>query len=105
MDAYANHTFQPAGRVNRGDLAVAVSRLLNLIAVDNPKLDARWRNARRKFADLSPGHLNYPAASMAVEAGVMQVAENGNFELTRPVTGAEAIAAVKKLQELATARR
>ncbi len=105
MDAYANHTFQPDGRVNRGDLAVSVSRLLNLIAVDNPKLAARWRNARRKFGDLSPGHLSYPAASVAVEAGVMSVGENGNFELTRPVTGAEAIAAVKKLRELATARR
>jgi tetratricopeptide (TPR) repeat protein len=105
MDAYANHTFQPNGRVNRGDLAVAVSRLLNLIAADNPKLAARWRNARRKFADLAPGHLSYPAASVAVESGVMSVGENGNFELTRPVTGAEAIAAVKKLRELASARR
>jgi len=105
MEAYANHTFQPNGRVNRGDLADAVSRLLSLIAADNPRLATGWRNARRKFGDLSPGHLRYPAASVAVEAGVMAVTENGNFELTRPVTGAEAIAAVKKLQELATQRR
>jgi len=105
IEGFPNHTFQPNGRVSRGDLATAVSRLLNLIAADNPGLAARWRNARRKFADLSPGHLSYPAASVAVESGVMPVAESGNFELTRSVTGAEAIAAVVKLQELANQRR
>ena len=60
-----------------------------------------WRNARQRFPDVSPGHLTYPAASLAVEAGVMQVLEDGSFQLARPVTGAEAVAAVKKLQDLA----
>jgi tetratricopeptide (TPR) repeat protein len=105
MEGLANHTFQPNARVNRGELAVTASRLLNLIAVENPKLAVRWRNARRKFVDLSPGHLSYPAASVAVEAGVIAVAEGGQFELTRPVSGPEAIAAVRKLQELAAQRK
>ncbi|MEO6213268.1 MAG: tetratricopeptide repeat protein [Vicinamibacterales bacterium] len=104
MEAYPNHTFQPDGGLSRGGLAVAVSRVLNLIAVENPRLGARWRDARRKFGDLSPGHLSYPAASVAVEAGVMTLGEKGNFELTRPVSGIEAIAAIRKLQELATPR-
>ena len=50
---------------------------------------------------MRPGHLNYPAASLAVEAGVMTTAPDGSFQLTRPVTGAEAVAAVDKLAELA----
>ncbi|CAN5861029.1 hypothetical protein BH18ACI5_BH18ACI5_08820 [soil metagenome] len=105
MEGLANHTFQPNARVNRGELALTASRLLNLIAAENPRLATRWRNARRKFADLSPGHLSYPAASVAVEAGIIPVAESGNFELTRPVSGSEAIAAVRKLQGLATQRK
>jgi hypothetical protein len=45
-------------------------------------------------------HLSHPAASLAVEAGVMSTAADGSFGLSRPVTGAEALAAVTKLQEL-----
>lgn len=105
MEVYPNHTFQPSALVRRGDLAEAASRVLSLIATDNPRLAASWRAARRKFTDLAPGHLSYPAASLAVEAGVMTTLEQGTFQLTRPVTGADAVAAVKKLEELSERRR
>jgi tetratricopeptide (TPR) repeat protein len=101
MEVYPNHTFQPANGVRRVDLAQACSRVLSLIAAERPRLAEAWRSARRKFPDVSPGHLAYPAASLAVEAGVMLPLDDGSFQLTRPVSGAEAAAAVKKLEELA----
>lgn len=101
MEVYPNHTFQPDAIVRRGDLAQAASRALSMIATANPRSNPSWRNARRKFPDVSPGHLSYPAASMVVEAGVMPTLEDGSFQLARPVTGAEAAAAVKKLGDLA----
>jgi tetratricopeptide (TPR) repeat protein len=101
MEVYPNHTFQPAAVVRRADLADAASRILSLIAAEKPELAASWRNARRQFTDLPAAHLSYPAASLSVEAGVMQPQPDGSFQLTRPVTGAEAVAAVKKLEELA----
>lgn len=102
MEVYPNHTFQPDAAVRRVDLAQAASRVLELIAAGNPKLAAAWRNARtRKFPDVGPRHLNYPAASLAVEAGVLPTAPDGAFQLARPVSGAEAIEAVNRLQELA----
>jgi tetratricopeptide (TPR) repeat protein len=100
MEAFSNHTFQPNAAVRRGDLAQAASRTLALMASANPRLSAAWRNARGRFSDLSPGHLSYPAASIAVESGVMPALPDGTFRLTRPVTGAEALAAVRKLEEL-----
>lgn len=104
MEVYANHTFQPGAIVRRGDLAAAASRALALIAAENPRLAAAWRNPRRRFVDLSPGHLNYPAAALAVEAGVMTTLPDGSFQLSRPVTGAEAVAAVRAIEELAETR-
>jgi tetratricopeptide (TPR) repeat protein len=104
MEVYPNHTFQPETLVRRGDLARAASPALSLIAARNPKLGASWHDARRKFPDVSPGHLNYPAASLAVEAGVMTTLEQGTFQLARPITGPEALAAVKKLEELSERR-
>jgi tetratricopeptide (TPR) repeat protein len=104
MEVYPNHTFQPNTIVRRGDLAATARSVLLAIAAENPKAGAAWRTARRKFPDLSPGHLSYAAASMAVEAGVMQTGEGGAFQLARPVTGAEAIAAIQRLAELAGRR-
>jgi tetratricopeptide (TPR) repeat protein len=105
MEVYPNHTFQPAATVRRGDLADAASRVLSLIAAEKPALASAWRSARRQFADVPPAHLSYPAASVTVEAGVMQPLSDGTFQLSRLVTGAEAVAAVKKLEELAESAR
>jgi tetratricopeptide (TPR) repeat protein len=100
MEAYPNHTFQPNAIVRRGDLAQAASRVLSLIAAENPRLAGSWRNARGRFPDLPPGHLSHPAASVAVQSGVMTPLEDGSFQLSRPITGSEALAAIRKLEEL-----
>jgi hypothetical protein len=104
MEVYGNHTFQPGAVVRRSDLALATSKVLSLIAAEQPALAASWRTARRRFPDVSAGHLAYPAASLAVEAGVMRPLEDGSFQLARAVTGSEAVAAVKKLEDLAESR-
>lgn len=101
IEPFANHAFQPNGVVRRGDLAQAVSRLLTLIAADKPRLASRWRDARPKFADIGPAHLLYPAAARSVSAGVMAPFDGDTFQLTRPVTGAEARDSVSTLEALA----
>jgi tetratricopeptide (TPR) repeat protein len=101
MEVYPNHTFEPSAAVRRGDLAEAASRVLSIIATEQPALGASWLSAKRQFSDVPPAHLGFGAASMTVEAGVMQPLPDGSFQLARLVTGAEAVAAVKKLEELA----
>jgi tetratricopeptide (TPR) repeat protein len=102
MEVYPNHTFQPDAVVRRADMARAVSRVLELVAQRNAQLAASWRASRRTFPDLGPGHLSYPAAALAVNAGVMTTPEDGSFQLTRPVTGAEAVASIARLAQLAS---
>ncbi len=104
MDVFPNHTFQPGALVRRGDLAHAVSQVLAHIAAEKPKLAEKWRDARPRFADLSPSHLAYPAAARAVSSGVMQTLDGGTFQLTRPVTGAEAVQVVDRLEALAAGK-
>jgi tetratricopeptide (TPR) repeat protein len=100
MEVYPNHTFQPNAIVRRDDLAQAASKALGLIANANPKVAATIRNARGRFPDVPQGHLSYEAVSMVVESGVMTATGDGTFQLSRPVTGTEALAAVAKLEEL-----
>jgi tetratricopeptide (TPR) repeat protein len=101
METQPNYTFQPGDRVRRGDLAQTVNRALSLIALRNPELAAKWQGARLTIADLPPAHLAYPAVSAAVAAGVMRLLPDGTFQLLRPVSGAEAVEIVGRLEALA----
>jgi tetratricopeptide (TPR) repeat protein len=101
MDTQPNYTFQPGARVRRGDLAQTVSRVLTVIAAGKPEAAKNWLSARAKIADVVPTHLSYPAVSQAVAAGVMSLDEKGAFQLLRPVTGAEVVEVVARLEALA----
>ncbi len=101
MEPFANHTFQPQSVVRRIDLAQAVARLLGRMGAQHAAEAKAWDAARLKFTDLSPGHLAYPAASMAVAAGVIKTAPENSFQPARAVTGPEAIDAISRLEALA----
>lgn len=101
IEVYPNHTFQPRGAVRRGDLAAAVGRLLTLVAQSHPAVARGWQNVRRRIADVGPGHLSYPAVSAAVASGVLPLLEGETFQLNRAVGGAEAIAAIDRIEALA----
>jgi tetratricopeptide (TPR) repeat protein len=100
MDTLPNYEFEPARRVRRGEFAANVSRLLTLIGALKPQLEKKWQSAVVKIADVPPAHLSYPAVSLAVASGVMPLA-GGNFDLLRPVSGAEAMDVVQRLEALA----
>lgn len=103
LPAFDNHTFQPRAVLRRADLAEAVSTLLQLIARTSPALQARLA-AKPAIADMSAAHLNYPAVAAAVAAGVLPLVDGGRFEIERPVSGAEAIAAIDRLRALEQSR-
>ena len=100
METLPNYEFEPSRRLRRGDLATIVSRVLGLIGTMKPEMAKKWEGARVTITDVPSTHLSYPAVSMAVAAGVMPLA-GGAFDLLRPVSGAEAIEVVGRLETLA----
>jgi tetratricopeptide (TPR) repeat protein len=104
MDVYPNHTFQPAAIVRRSDLALAVSRVLALIGAERPEALEEWKAGRPRFLDLPPAHLGYPAAALAVSAGVLPPLEGNSFQPSKTVPGAEAVSAIERLEALIDAR-
>ncbi len=104
MEPFANHAFQPRTVVRRTDLAQAAARLLGRVAARNPRRAGAWEAARLRFSDLAPSHLAYPAASIAVAAGVMKTAADNAFQPSKPVTGQEAIEVIAKIETLAGSR-
>jgi tetratricopeptide (TPR) repeat protein len=104
MEPFANHAFQPRAVVRRIDLAQVVARLLARVAAQSPARAQAWESARLKFSDLSPSHLAYPAASMAVASGVMATAPGNSFQPSKAITGADAIETITKIEALAGSR-
>jgi tetratricopeptide (TPR) repeat protein len=99
METLANYEFEPAREIRRGEMAAVVSRVLGLIAAVNPVAARKWQGAHVTINDVAPSHLSYPAVSAAVASGVMTLS-NGNFELLRTISGAEATDIVTRLEAL-----
>ncbi|RPI49775.1 MAG: tetratricopeptide repeat protein, partial [Acidobacteria bacterium] len=100
MEPYENHTFQPATVIQRSDLAQAVARMLKIVAAGQPQLLKDWQSRQQKMSDIGVSNLLYADASLSVAAGILPLAEDGAFQLTRPVSGAEAIDAVSRVERL-----
>jgi tetratricopeptide (TPR) repeat protein len=100
MEPYENHTFQPRAGVTRSDLAQAVARLLKIIGATRPQLLKDWQSRQQKMADVGVSNLHYADASLSVAAGILPLADGGVFQLSRPVSGAEAIDAVSRIERL-----
>jgi tetratricopeptide (TPR) repeat protein len=98
IEPFENHTFQPNARVRRGELAAAVSRLLSLLAAGNPTLRERIAE-RPRIADMATTHLSYTAAAVSVAAGVLPLID-GRFQVSRAVSGEEAIQAIERVRAL-----
>ena len=101
MEPYDNHTFQPQNIVRRSDLAHAVARMLKIIAAGRPQLLKEWQSRMQKMGDVGVSNLHYADASLSVAAGIIPLVDGGAFQLSRAVSGAEAIDAISRIERLA----
>jgi alkylated DNA nucleotide flippase Atl1 len=99
MDPLPNHTFQPDAVVRRSDLAQIVWRAIQVLGA-RPADIARWRAAQPSLADVPRTHLASAAIASAVASGAMSATDDGRFQPGRAVTGAEAIAALARLEQI-----
>jgi tetratricopeptide (TPR) repeat protein len=105
MEPYENHTFQPRNAVQRSDLAQAVARMLKIIAAGSPQLLKEWQSRGQKMVDVGVSNLHFADASLAVAAGIIPLTDSGAFQLSRPVSGAEAIDTIGRIERLVTAAK
>jgi tetratricopeptide (TPR) repeat protein len=99
MPPFENHTFQPNAAVRRGDLAVAVSRVLALLASSDGGLRTRLAQ-RPSITDMNPRHVQYAAAAAAVASGVMPLLDGSRFQVGRAVSGSEAVDVLDRVRAL-----
>lgn len=100
IEPFENHTFQPRALVRRGDLAIVASRLIALTGSGTPARSGQPPG----IADVSPRHVQYAAVVSVVSADVMPLLDGDRFQVTRQVTGQEAVEVIDRIRTLTTAR-
>ncbi len=64
-----------------------------------------WQSRAQKMGDVGVSNLHFADASLSVAAGILPLADGGLFQLSRPVSGAEAIDAISRIERLYSASK
>ena len=100
MDAYPDRTFHADEGVTRAGLAMTLEQVLAVVSND-PKLRTRYVGQPSPFADVRGDHFAFNAVLVVTTRGLMEAdRQSGAFRLTEPVSGPEALLAMRKLAEL-----
>ncbi|MFP4014731.1 MAG: tetratricopeptide repeat protein [Chitinispirillaceae bacterium] len=99
LEPYPDHTFQPDKLVNRGEYALMVEDALIAILGDE-SLASKHIGSESRFPDVNPSHPAYNAICNATDKGVMDAEMNGEFGMTKSVSGPEALLVIRKLKDL-----
>jgi tetratricopeptide (TPR) repeat protein len=100
MEGYPDGTFRPDEPVTRTGLAMALEQVLAVVTND-PAIKTRHLGQQTPFPDMRSDHFAFNAAVVVTTRGLMEAERpSGAFRLTRPVSGPEALLAMRKLAEL-----
>lgn len=100
MEPYPDRTFRPDDPVTRAALALTLERVL-VVVTNDPRLTTRHVGQPSPFPDVRSNHFAFNAAVVVTTRGLMEAERpSGAFRLTRPVSGPEALLAIRKLAEL-----
>jgi tetratricopeptide (TPR) repeat protein len=91
LDTLPNHTFDPSLVITRGDLALALWRLMRLLSVSEGTAPAP------AASDLDPTFALYPEITRVLSSGVMTLEDSGRFNVSGEVSGAEAVRSADRL--------
>jgi Tfp pilus assembly protein PilF len=99
LEPYPDHTFHPQELINRGEFAMVVEEAIIAILGD-PSLASKHIGTDSRFPDVNSAHPSYNAICNAVDKGVLDAEMNGEFGLANPVSGADALLAIRALKNL-----
>jgi hypothetical protein len=100
MEAYPDRTFRPEEPVTRVSLAMTLEHVLAVVTNDTG-LKTRHVGQQSPFPDVRSDHFAFNAAVVTTTRGLMEAERpSGAFRLANPVSGPEALLAMRKLAEL-----
>jgi hypothetical protein len=98
MEPLPDGSFGPNESVNRADFAMLLQQFL-VAYLNDPSLPTRFVGSASPFPDVSGSHYAFNAVQVATSRGILSAEMDGTFGLTKPVSGADALLATRKLKE------
>jgi tetratricopeptide (TPR) repeat protein len=97
--ASASYLFKPGHYVKRGEMALLLEDLI-IRNTGHEKLASEYLGQEKSpFADVQPTSPFYNAVMTVTTRGIMEGTMTGRFQVDDPVSGAEAVLAVRALQQ------
>jgi hypothetical protein len=98
LEPYPDHTFHPNELVNRGEYAMMVEDAIIAITGDETLASKYIGETTSRFPDVNPSHPAYNAICTAADRGIMQAEINGEFGMSKSVSGPDALLVIRKLK-------
>jgi len=100
-----NGYYYPERTVDRAQFAVVMEGVLATLEND-PGLAARYTGTGSGIPDVRPDYYAFNAVSLCIDRGIMSVdGGTGSFNPRKPVSGVEAVSALRRLEEVLSGKR
>jgi hypothetical protein len=99
IDVFPDHTFRPDEKITRANYAVFIQNILIVVTGDQ-NLGGKYFGSESRFPDINSTNFAYNAICLAVDRGIMKVADplDGAFGPRNPVSGADALLIIRDFQ-------
>lgn len=98
LEPYPDHTFRPDEAITRANYAQVMQGIMILVTGDE-NLATKYVGEQSRFPDVSGTHFAYNAMALMVDRGIMKADKiSGAFKLNDPMSGADALLAIRDFQ-------
>ena len=98
MEVGPNHKFNPDAKITRAEFAQMLLRVLVIISNDESLYTKHFGETNSIFPDVRTDHYAYNAIAVCATRGIMKAEMNGEFGISKTVSGAEALLIIRNLQ-------
>jgi tetratricopeptide (TPR) repeat protein len=98
LEPFADHTFKPDEPISRANYAKVMESIMIMVTADE-SLATKYFGEASRFPDVRSSHYAYNAIALMVDRGIMKADKiTGEFRLNDPMSGADALLAIRDFQ-------
>jgi len=99
MEVYPDRTFKPEKKITRAEFALLIQKIL-LKFTDEKDIATKFTGIPSPFSDLPSNHYAFNAVMIVTTRGILPAHLDGKFGPSEPVSGTDAILALRKLKKI-----
>lgn len=98
MESAPDHKFYPDKKITRAEYSLMLLRVMVMITNDETLYTKHFGEENSMFVDVRTSHPAYNAMAICATRGIMKANLNGEFELSKTISGAQALLIIREFQ-------